>query len=110
MAGLVLKAVSRGATREESEAIGEATRAFAGNLRSSVRAEKRRWTVQVYVPTEAEFATLLAATANRAFVTCTGTLLQNASITCMVTVGRTDFHKKTITSLWCTTSLAIVEV
>ena len=66
--------------------IGTTVRAFAGNLRSAVRAEKREWQVGTHYLSNADSATLKAAVALRAQVTCSGDML-GGSVTCEVEVG-----------------------
>lgn len=51
------------------ERIGSSNRAFAGNLRSTVRAEKRIWQGTTTIITQANATTVLAAIANAAQIT-----------------------------------------
>ena len=55
--------------------IGAESRAFAGNLRNTVRGQKRTFNFVTAPTTEATWDTLRAAIANRTQVTCSGTLL-----------------------------------
>jgi hypothetical protein len=61
--------------------IGEDSRAYAGNLRSSVVTQKRAFTGKTAPTLEATWDTLRAAVANRAQVTCSGIMLSGDSIT-----------------------------
>lgn len=73
----------QGARETEPELIGSDSRAFAGNLRTTVRAEKRGWEVTTTPITEAELTTLRAAIANGAHVSVTGDAI-GATVTCRV--------------------------
>jgi hypothetical protein len=64
--------------------IGEESRAYAGNLRNSVRAQKRTFNFVTAPTTEAIWDTLRAAIANRAQVTVTGTLISGDTYTASV--------------------------
>lgn len=76
-----------GATQEESIFIGESTRAFAGNLRSVVRAEKRQWSFQTVYITQAQETAVRAIVANKAQVTCVvGLAGSTVTATCEVTI------------------------
>jgi hypothetical protein len=66
--------------------IGSSNRAFAGGLRSTVRAEKREWTVSTGLLTNTETTTLKAAVDLAEQVTCSGDCL-GGSVTCEVEVG-----------------------
>lgn len=109
IASLTMKVITSGATQRESEPIGEETRAFSGNLRSSVRAEKRKWSFECYFAFQADLDALRAAVPNRAFVTCSGTLLPS-SLTCRVVIGDAPYRKRSITSVWRTASIELTEV
>lgn len=77
--------VARNQATETVERIGSSSRAYAGNLRSTVRAEKRTWKVTTTPMTAAACATLRAAIALAVQVTCTGDMLP-ASVTCEVEI------------------------
>lgn len=109
VAGIQLNTMSDGASQRESEPIGEATRAFGGNLRSGVRAEKRKWAFQIYFAVQADETTFRTAVANRAFVTCSGTAL-GGSITCQAVMGDTQYKKRTTSSVWRIAALELTEV
>lgn len=66
--------------------IGESTRAFAGNLRNSVRDVKRTFTFTTVPITETDYDTLRAAVSGKAHVTVSGTLLSGDSITAAVRI------------------------
>jgi hypothetical protein len=78
--------VSEGNAIKRIERVGTSSRAFAGGLRSTVRAEKRVWQVVTGLLIEADAVTLEAAIANAAQVTCSGNAL-GGSITCEVEQG-----------------------
>lgn len=78
--------VGEGQAVKRIERIGFSSRAYAGGLRSSVRAEKRTWQVTTGLMTDAEINTLIAAVALGAQVTCSGNAL-GGSVTCEVEVG-----------------------
>lgn len=89
VAGITVPCIAPGATKD-IERLGTSTRAFSGNLRSAVRAEKRQWEVLTSMLTQAEATTLEAAVANAAQVACSGDLLGGA-VTCEVTVGKQQY-------------------
>jgi hypothetical protein len=88
-AGITVPVIAPGATKDIVR-LGTSSRAYAGNLRSSVRAEKREWEVLTSMLTQAEAVTLEAAVASAAQVSCSGDLL-GATITCEVTVGKQQY-------------------
>lgn len=65
---------------------GSLTRAYAGNLRSTVRWEKRSWQVTTLPYLTADATTLKAAIALGAIVACAGNAF-GATVNCVVTVG-----------------------
>lgn len=75
-----------GSATERIVRIGSSFRAYAGNLRSTVRAEKREWQVTTHFLSNTASAALKAAVALAAQVTCSGDLL-GGSVTCEVEVG-----------------------
>lgn len=70
---------------ETIDRIGSSSRAYAGNLRSTVRAEKRTWKITTTPMLTADSTTLRAAVALAAQVTCSGNML-GGSVTCEVEV------------------------
>lgn len=80
-----------GAQRRTPVRIGSATRAAAGNLRLQYSAEKRVWSFPLAPLTEAQDTTLVADTALGVFVTCSGSALKGASVTCSVEIGETQY-------------------
>lgn len=92
MAVLVLDAGDPGAItvvcvqagESEREDIGGRTRAFAGNLRVSTRAQKRSFPVVTRLLSAAERQAILALIANNAIIPCTGDLLDGATFDCSV--------------------------
>lgn len=85
VAGIPLEVQLTGASRLENIYIGSKSRAFAGNLRSSVRGEKAAWSFTLPPMTPAAIAALRAAIANGAFVTVGG-ILVGADTLCTVTL------------------------
>jgi hypothetical protein len=79
-----------GTTREPNEFVGSASRTFNGGLRTTVRAEKRVWSVATGLMTQADMDTLTAAIALAAHVACSGTAL-GGSVTCEVTLQRAAY-------------------
>lgn len=84
IAGITVPAVS---ASDEVVRIGTSGRAYAGNLRSFIRAEKREWKVETGLLTNAEATALKAAVALGAQVTCSGDAL-GGSVTCEVEIGQ----------------------
>lgn len=78
--------VMEGQAVERVVRIGSSNRAYAGNLRSTVRAEKREWQITTGLLTITEANTLKAAVALAAQVACSGDAL-GGSVTCEVEVG-----------------------
>lgn len=85
IAGTALECSDGG--ENEAILIGEESRAFAGNQRSSVRDQKRIFTFVTAPTVEATWDTLRAAVANRAQVTVSGQILSGDSITASVRVS-----------------------
>lgn len=69
------------------ERIGSSSRAFAGNLRSSYRAEKRVWQFTTELLELTAWDTLYAAVALGAHVTCSGDALRG-TVTCEVEMSQ----------------------
>ena len=90
VAGIALEVQLAGAGRPENLYIGSKSRAFAGNLRSSIRAEKRAWSFTTPPMTTADVTTLRAAIANGAFVPVGGTLI-GADTTGTVVIASEDY-------------------
>lgn len=85
VSGITVPALEGSAT-ERIVRIGSSFRAFAGNLRSTVRAEKREWQITTYPMSNTASATLKAAVDLAEQVTCSGDML-GGSVTCEVEVG-----------------------
>lgn len=85
VAGITVK-VARGQATETIERIGSSSRAYAGNLRSTVRAEKRAWKVTTTPMTAADCATLKAAVTLAAQVSCSGDMI-GTTLTCEVEIS-----------------------
>jgi hypothetical protein len=84
--------IARGQAVESIERIGTAPgfRAYAGNLRSAVRAEKRSWKVTSTPMIAADATTLRAAVALAAQVACSGNAL-GGTVTCEVEVNDSPY-------------------
>jgi hypothetical protein len=78
--------IARGQAVESIERIGSSSRAYAGNLRSAVRAEKATSTPMI----AADATTLRAAVALAAQVACSGNML-GGTVTCEVEVSDAPF-------------------
>jgi hypothetical protein len=76
VAGLVVSVAEGGASKLPPETVGSSGRAFAGNLRSTVRAEKRGWQVRTGLLTLAEASAIEDAVALRVQIACAGDLLR----------------------------------
>lgn len=92
VASIPMRALVQGARRGAPTRLGESVRAFDGTLRSTVRGEKRNWTVTVFPKTAADATALRAAIAGGAFVTCGGDAL-GADTTCEVRETGAEFVK-----------------
>lgn len=78
------------ARNDASEFIGESARAFAGNLRTSRRAEKRTWTFQIYPLTTAQEITLRALLL-AGFVTIGGEATNGVSVSVEGTITTSEY-------------------
>lgn len=96
VAGITVDVRADGATERAPEFVrGEATRAFAGNLRATTVGDKRSWTFALARMTPAALAALRAAIAGGVFVTVDGDALGNIAVTAQVTLGETPYRKLT---------------
>lgn len=77
--------------RLAKEQIGAASRAWAGNMRSTIRTEKRAWEVTTKLLAEATAAGIETLVEKNKFVSCSGDAL-GGTITCMVTVGESELE------------------
>lgn len=87
IAGNTVVIQTAGATEEAPERGGEVARAFAGNLRSSLRYRKRAWRFTTNPLTQVAYDSLVAASDTGAPVTCSGDALSGASVSCIVQVS-----------------------
>lgn len=78
--------------------IGDTSRAFAGNERTSIRAEKRMWEVVTSYITTAQEAAIQTLIARAAQIPCGGELLNNTTVTCSVRCARSTMVGGT--TLW----------
>lgn len=75
IAGVTVDVLTSGAREGQPIEIGRSRRAFAGNLRSSLRSIKRMWSFATRDMIDAEITTLMTAAPHGAFVTCSGDAL-----------------------------------
>lgn len=94
IAGLTVEVQTAGAQQEAGTVLGERVRTLSGTLRSTVRAVKRAWSFSTPPLTSADAATLRAAIANDAVVTCAGDALGGA-VACMVRVTQAPYQQDT---------------
>lgn len=78
--GVVVPVTPNGAQEGAIERIGSESRAYAGNLRSTVREEKRSWTFTTRSLSSSEESDIRAAIADGAFITMSGDILGGASL------------------------------
>lgn len=109
IAGIVIGVDADGARERPRERGGEKVRAFAGNLRSSIRWEKRGWDVTTWIMTQAEVTTLRAAVLLGTYVTCAGDAL-GASILCDVEIQDAAYEIEGETGFWRVLNISITEV
>lgn len=89
MAFLVIAGITvpvSGVVTKAREQGGLTSRAFAGNLRSTVRWSKRTWVATTKILPEIDALALEAAIADGEFVTCSGDYL-GGDVTALVTLG-----------------------
>jgi hypothetical protein len=75
------------------EEIGESVRAFAGNLRTTVRATKRRWKAVTRPMLPADVLALRALFEGGLHVWCGGTALDGATVLCRLTLDSVGYVK-----------------
>lgn len=92
IAGITVRVAVSGAVENDPFRVGAESRAFAGNLRSTVQEEKSQWTFTTALYTQANLDTLRAAIAEDAQVTCAGDAL-GASFTCRVRMTQGPYIK-----------------
>jgi len=80
-----------GAQQGEPVRQGAVVRAFAGNARSTIRSVKRTWSLTLFFDDPDAETTLRTATELGQPVTCTGDALLGESVTCIVTVGASEY-------------------
>jgi hypothetical protein len=72
--------------KKDIERIGTSGRAFAGNLRSVVRLEKRNWTVTTSLLLDVDATSLEVAVANGIQMAVTGDLVGGGTVFCEGTI------------------------
>lgn len=92
IAGITVEVQTSQAQALEPTRVGEQRRAFSGALRSTVRAEKRGWRFSTPPLTAADAATLQAAIATDAVVSCAGDAL-GGTVSCMVRVSGSTYQQ-----------------
>ena len=95
VAGIVVPVSPSGGSEEEQDVIGSDSRAYAGNLRSTVNAEYRNWEFTTKPLSIADDEALRTACALGAHVVCSGTALGNGATnyTCRLTLGKATHVK-----------------
>lgn len=99
-----------GARQVESELVGEIERAFAGNLRSTVRAAKRVWEVTTGALSLTEANQLRSQASFTAAVNCSGDLMTGATVSCFVTITESEYIPDSLTTQRQIMQLRIQEV
>lgn len=110
IAGITVDAFEDGMSQRPMERGGELVRAHAGNLRNSIRWEKRGWDFSTGFMSEAEVTTLRAAVALGAFVTVSGDFVGGASILCEVQINEAPYIANGIASFWRILDIGVTEV
>jgi hypothetical protein len=87
VAGIVVNVSRTQPMSETIERIGSSSRAYSGNLRTTVRSEKRTWKLMTAPMIAATAATLRAAITLAAQVSCTGDMLGGSTVTCEAEVN-----------------------
>lgn len=95
IAGSSYEVIDEGAEQLEDIEIGIRKRAFAGNMRSSVRVVKREWRFPLLPMTNAVLAVLKTAVERGKIVSC-GSVLMGVTLNCTVKVGVAPFIYKGI--------------
>lgn len=90
IAGITVPVSSQGASQGATEVVGNESRAYAGSLRTTVRAEKRAWQFTTKTMSAADAAALVAAVAGGVYVAVAGDAI-GSSISCRVTVTSAPF-------------------
>lgn len=72
IAAVAVDVLTTGARELPPVEVGKSKRAFAGNLRSSMRSTKRMWSFTTGDMTDAQIVTLRTAAPHGSFVTCSG--------------------------------------
>lgn len=89
--GITVPVAVNGAVKKAPERIGTSERAFAGNLRTAIRAEKRAWQATTKPLSNTDAASIETAITLGAHVSCSGDLL-GATVTCQVTASDGPYH------------------
>lgn len=95
VAGIAISVTLDGASEKAPETIGSDSRAYAGGLRSTERAQKRNWTFTTKGLTTASAEAIRTACANGAIVACVGDGVGDGVSTynCRVTLGDGPYIK-----------------
>lgn len=93
LAGVTVPTSVSGVQEGAIEQIGSESRAYAGNLRSTVRGQKRNWSVTTRPLTSTEESNIRSAIATGAFVTMSGDLIGGASLTVSATINSAPASK-----------------
>lgn len=95
LGGVAVPVSPNGAQEGAIEQIGSESRAYAGNLRSTVRDEKRNWSFTTRSLSSSEESNIRAAIANGAFITMSGDILGGASLLVSVALSSAPATKVT---------------
>jgi hypothetical protein len=89
--GITVEVLRSGATQNTSEKLGETVRAVAGNLISTVRGTKRKWTFDTGPMLPADEDDLRAVVNADTEIVVSGDALGGASVMCVVEMGDTTY-------------------
>lgn len=93
IAGVTYNVQVSGTTENERERIGQVRRTFDGSMRSSVRAEKSAFSLNLSPILQAAFDTLKTNTALAAIVACSGDFTGGVAMNCIVTIKSAEYFK-----------------
>jgi hypothetical protein len=112
IAGTDYEVTEDGASHGDPLRQGAVVRAFAGNARSTIRSVKRQWDLTIFFDDPTDETALRTATELGQAVTCTGDALLGASVSCIVTVGASEYIPNLAATYghWRTASVHLEEV
>lgn len=95
IAGITYEVLTRGADEQRRVTVGSRKRAFAGNLRSTIKAVKREWRLTVGPLTQSGLSQLRSLVAGSTVQAIGGDLVQGVSTNCIVQITGHDFVNET---------------